>query len=168
MAVSFINSLFSAFGSAIVTQKSGIVLQNRGTGFVLDPSHANCIAPGKRPMHTLVPALATKGGKPWLSFGVMGAAFQPIGHVYVMTNMLDYKMDVQEAIDHPRVFFEGGEVQYEEPLAGAFAESLARLGHPVALRSDPWGGGQAIEIDAATRVLAGASDPRKDGCALGY
>ena len=168
MAVSFINSLFSAFGSGIVTKKTGIVLQNRGTGFVLDPKHPNCIAPGKRPMHTLVPALATKGGKPWLSFGVMGAAFQPIGHVYVMTNMLDYKMDVQEAIDHPRAFFEDGEVQYETPLSGAVADGLGKLGHTMALRSDPWGGGQAIEIDSARGVLSGGSDPRKDGCALGY
>ena len=168
LAVSFINSLFSGFGSGIVTRKTGIVLQNRGTGFVLDPKHPNCIAPGKRPMHTLVPAFATKAGKPWLSFGVMGAAFQPIGHVYVMTNMLDYKMDVQEAIDHPRVFFEDGDVQYEAPHAGKIADGLGALGHPVALRADPWGGGQAVEFDAARGILSGASDPRKDGCALGY
>jgi gamma-glutamyltranspeptidase / glutathione hydrolase len=168
MVVSFINSLFSGFGSGIVTSKSGVVLQNRGTGFTLDPKHPNCIAPGKRPMHTLVPALATKADKPWLSFGVMGAAFQPIGHVYVMTNMLDYGMDVQEAIDHPRVFFEGGDVQYELPHQGAFADQLAGFGHKAVLRDDPWGGAQAIEIDAAHGVLIGGSDPRKDGCALGY
>jgi gamma-glutamyltranspeptidase / glutathione hydrolase len=119
-------------------------------------------------MHTLVPAFATKKDKPWLSFGVMGAAFQPIGHVYVMTNMLDYGMDVQEAIDHPRVFFEGGEVQYELPHQGTFANDLAKLGHNAVLREDPWGGGQAIEIDAVHGVLIGGSDPRKDGCALGY
>ena len=168
MAVSFINSLFSGFGSGIVTKKTGVVLQNRGTGFTLDPTHPNCIAPGKRPMHTLVPALATKDGKPWLSFGVMGAAFQPIGHVYVMTNMLDYGLDVQEAIDHPRVFFEDALVQYELPLQGDVASGLAHLGHATALRDDPWGGAQAIEIDSAHGVLIGGSDPRKDGCALGY
>jgi gamma-glutamyltranspeptidase / glutathione hydrolase len=86
----------------------------------------------------------------------------------VMTNMLDYGMDVQEAIDHPRVFFEGGEVQYELSQQGAFANSLTSLGHNAVLRDDPWGGGQAIEIDAANGVLIGGSDPRKDGCALGY
>jgi len=77
-------------------------------------------------------------------------------------------MDVQEAIDHPRVFFEGGEVQYELPLEGAVANGLAALGHRVALRSDPWGGGQAVEIDQARGILIGGSDARKDGCALGY
>ncbi len=168
MAVSFINSLFSGFGSGIVTQQSGVVLQNRGTGFTLDPAHPNVIAPGKRPMHTLVPALATRHDKPWLSFGVMGAAFQPIGHVYLMTNMLDYGMDVQQAIDHPRMFFEGGVVQVEQPLQGAITDRLASLGHTMALRDDPWGGGQAIEIDTTRGVLIGGSDPRKDGCALGY
>ena len=168
LAVSFINSLFSGFGSGIVTAETGIVLQNRGTGFVLDPAHPNCIAPGKRPMHTLVPAMATKAGKPWLSFGVMGAALQPIGHVYVMTNMLDYGMDVQEAIDHPRMFFEDGDVRYEAPLAGDIVRSMGKLGHPMALRDDPWGGGQAVEIDSARGILSGGSDARKDGCALGY
>ena len=168
LAVSFINSLFSGFGSGIVTAKSGIALQNRGTGFVLDPAHPNCIAPGKQPMHTLVPAIATKAGKPWLSFGVMGAALQPIGHVYVMTNMLDYGMDVQEAIDHPRMFFEGGVVQYEAPLTGGIVDAMGKLGHQMALRGDPWGGAQAVEIDASRGILSGGSDARKDGCALGY
>lgn len=168
LAVSFINSLFSGFGSGIVAPASGVVLQNRGTGFVLDPTHDNCIAPGRRPMHTLVPALATKAGKPWLSFGVMGGAFQAAGHAQVLTNMLDYKMDVQEAIDHPRAFFDGGAVQYEAPMADSIAPALAALGHPVALRADPWGGGQAVEIDHARGVLIGGSDARKDGCALGF
>jgi gamma-glutamyltranspeptidase / glutathione hydrolase len=168
LAVSFINSLFSGFGSGIVTQKTGVVLQNRATGFTLDPKHPNCIGPGKRPMHTLVPALATKGGKPWLAYGVMGAALQPIGHVYVMANMLDYGMDVQEAIDHPRMFFEGDKVQYELPLQGVVVDGMTRLGHAMSLRDDPWGGGQAVEIDAAHGVLIGGSDARKDGCALGY
>lgn len=168
MAVSFINSLFSGFGSAIVTRKSGVVLQNRGTGFVLDPSHANCIAPGKRPMHTLVPALATKGGEPWLAFGVMGGAFQAAGHAQVLTNIVDYRMDVQEAIDHPRVFFEGGEVHYEATLAHSIAPALAELGHTVSQRGDPWGGGQAVEIDANLGILIGGSDARKDGCAIGF
>ena len=82
--------------------------------------------------------------------------------------MLDYKMDVQEAIDHPRIFFDGGEVHYESPLAASVAPMLGTMGHPVALRTDPWGGGQAIEIDAARGILIGGSDARKDGCALGF
>lgn len=168
MVVSFINSLFSPFGSSIVTRKTGITLQNRGQGFVLDPKHRNCIAPGKRPMHTLVPAIAFKGGKPWMTFGVMGANFQPMGHAYVMTNVLDYGMDAQEAIDHPRAFFEDGTLGVEQSMPKSVYEGLAAAGHPVSWRDDPWGGGQAIQIDPATGVLIGASDPRKDGMAVGY
>jgi gamma-glutamyltranspeptidase / glutathione hydrolase len=168
MAVSFINSLFAGFGSGIVTENTGVVLQNRGSGFVLDPSLANCIAPGKRPLHTLVPAMAMKDGKPWLSFGVMGGAFQPIGHAYVLTNRIDYGLDLQQAIDHPRVFFENNLVQAEETVPDAVMAELTALGHPMARRGDPWGGGQAIEFDHANGCLIGASDHRKDGCALGY
>jgi gamma-glutamyltranspeptidase/glutathione hydrolase len=168
MAVSFINSLFSAFGSGIMTRKTGIMLHNRGQGFVLDPKHRNCIAPRKRPMHTLVPAMAMRDGKPFLSFGVMGAAFQPMGHAYVLTNMLDFGMDPQEAIDCPRVFFEGNELLVEECVPASTAEGLAAMGHVVKVRDEPWGGGQAIAIDHANGVLIGASDPRKDGCALGF
>ena len=116
MAVSFINSLFDEFGSGIVTAKTGIVLHNRGKGFVTDPRHPNCIAPGKRPLHTLVPAMVLKDGKPYMAFGVMGAHFQPMGHVYVMSNMFDYGMDPQEALDAPRVFFEGDALLVEESV----------------------------------------------------
>ena len=168
MAVSFINSLFAGFGSGIVSETSGVVLQNRGTGFVLDAGHPNCIAPGKRPLHTLVPAMAVRDGRPWISFGVMGGAFQPIGHAYVLTNRLDYGLDLQQAIDHPRVFFENDSVQAETTVPKAVMDQLTSLGHPMARRTDPWGGGQAIEFDHANGCLIGASDHRKDGCALGY
>jgi gamma-glutamyltranspeptidase/glutathione hydrolase len=168
MAVSFINSLFSSFGSGIVTRKTGVVLHHRGSAFVLDPGHPNCIAPRKRPMHTRVPAMAMKEGQPYLSFGVMGAAFQPLGHAYLLTNMLDYGLDPQEAIDAPRVFFEGRELLAEESVPAATVEQLAAMGHTVRVRPEPWGGGQAICFDRANSVLIGASDPRKDGCALGY
>jgi gamma-glutamyltranspeptidase / glutathione hydrolase len=168
MAVSFINSLFAGFGSGIVTSNTGVVLQNRGTGFVLDAAHPNCIAPGKRPLHTLVPAMAMRDGKPWISFGVMGGAFQPIGHAYVLTNRLDYGLDLQQAIDHPRVFFENDLVQAEATVPQTVMEQLRGLGHPMVRRADPWGGGQAIEFDYANGCLIGASDHRKDGCALGY
>lgn len=168
MAVSFINSLFAAFGSGIVTRKTGIVLQNRGQGFVLDPAHPNCIAPRKRPMHTLVPALVMKDGVPYLSFGVMGGAFQAIGHAYALTNLVDYGLDPQEALDAPRVFFEGEDLLVEEHVPAATVAQLRSMGHRTEVRPDPWGGGQIVCIDRQRGVLIGASDARKDGCALGY
>jgi gamma-glutamyltranspeptidase/glutathione hydrolase len=168
MAVSFINSLYDDFGSGIVTRETGIVLHNRGKGFVCDPAHANCIAPRKRPMHTLVPAMAYKDGAPYMAFGVMGAHFQPMGHAYVITNMRDYGMDPQAAIDTPRVFFDGERVLVEEGVPGHVVAGLAALGHEVGTRTMPWGGAQVVLIDRAEGVLAGASDPRKDGMALGY
>jgi gamma-glutamyltranspeptidase/glutathione hydrolase len=168
MAVSFINSLYDDFGSGIVTSKTGVVLHNRGKGFVCDPEHRNCIAPGKRPMHTLVPAMVLKDGKPLMTFGVMGAHFQPMGHVYIMTNMFHYGMDPQEAIDTPRVFFDGDTVLVEEAVPAGVVAGLKQLGHSVAARRMPWGGAQAVVIDRERGVLTGASDPRKDGMALGY
>ena len=168
LAVSFINSLFAQFGSGIVTARTGITLQNRGHGFVLDPRHRNCIAPGKRPLHTLVPALAMRDGRPQLAFGVMGGAYQPMGHAYVIANMLDYGMDPQEAIDAPRIFHEGAVLAAEQGIAPAVVADLEAIGHTVTRPELPWGGGQLVAIDQATGVLTGASDPRKDGCALGY
>jgi gamma-glutamyltranspeptidase/glutathione hydrolase len=109
-----------------------------------------------------------RNGKLFLSFGVMGAAFQPMGHAYVLTNMLDFGMDPQEAIDCARVFFEGEELQVEESVPSATVERLASMGHKVTVRPEPWGGGQAICFDHENGVLIGASDARKDGCALGY
>ncbi len=168
MAVSFINSLYADFGSGIVTAKTGINFHNRGEGFVLDPKHRNCIAPGKRPMHTLVPAMALKDGEAALAFGVMGAHFQPMGHVYVMSNLYDYGMDPQEALDKPRVFFEGDALVVEESVPAAIVTGLQKLGHHVVTRELPWGGGQMVAIDRANGILTGASDGRKDGMALGY
>ena len=168
MIVSFINSLFAGFGSGLVTKKTGIVLQNRGSGFVLTPGHPNCIAPGKRPLHTLVPAMATKAGKPWLSFGVMGGAYQPLGHVAVLSNRLDCGLDIQEAIDAPRMFYEDGKLSVEAGVPLSTRDALTALGHELAERPDPFGGAQAIECDHDTGALIGASDPRKDGLALGY
>jgi gamma-glutamyltranspeptidase/glutathione hydrolase len=168
MAVSFINSLFADFGSGIVGPKSGVVLNNRAMGFSLDPAHPNAIGPGKRPLHTLVPAMACRDGRPWLSFGVMGGAYQPTGHVLVLTNMVDYGLDAQEALDLPRVFFEGAETVIDDSLPRTVRERLAAMGHTLRVREIPWGGGQIVEIDRKRGVLIGASDHRKDGCALGY
>jgi gamma-glutamyltranspeptidase/glutathione hydrolase len=119
-------------------------------------------------MHTIIPALAFRDGRCDLSFGVMGAHYQPMGHVQVVTNMVDYGMDVQAAIDGPRAFFEGGETVVERGVPGATVAGLEARGHDVALRPAPLGGGQAIRIDWQRGVLIGGSDPRKDGCALGY
>jgi len=168
MAVSFINSLFDEFGSGIVTTKTGIVLHNRGKGFMCRPGHPNCIAPRKRPLHTLVPAMVVKDGRPYMAFGVMGAHFQPMGHAYIMTNMFHYGMDAQQAIDTPRVFFDGDKVLVEEAVPAGVVADLERLGHKVAARRMPWGGAQIVIMDRANGVLIGASDSRKDGMALGY
>jgi gamma-glutamyltranspeptidase/glutathione hydrolase len=168
MAVSFINSLYDDFGSGIVTRRTGVVLHNRGKAFACDPKHRNCIAPRKRPMHTLVPAMVLKDGQPLMAFGVMGAHFQPMGHVYVMTNIFHYGMDPQRAIDIPRVFFDGDTVLVEEAVPEAVVAGLRQLGHGIATRRMPWGGAQIVRIARESGVLVGASDHRKDGLALGY
>lgn len=168
MAVSFINSLFSSFGTGICTEKSGILLTNRGACFTLAPDHPNTFGPGKRPMHTIIPALAMKNGRCDMSFGVMGAHYQPMGHVQIMLNMLDYGMDVQQAIDGPRFFWEGETVEVETGTPAATIDGLRARGHDVVLCDQPWGGAQTIRIDWERGVLIGGSEPRKDGCALGY
>ncbi len=167
-AVSFINSLFSSFGSAICTEKTGIMFNNRGSGFRLDPGHVNALGPRKRPMHTIIPALAMRGGRCETTFGVMGAHYQPMGHVQMVLNMVDYGMDVQAAIDAPRAFFEGEQTLVERGVPAATVEGLKARGHNVAVEPSPWGGAQAIRIDWDRGVLIGGSEPRKDGCALGY
>ena len=168
MAVSFINSLFADFGSGIATDQTGIMLHNRGQGFVIEPGHPNCVAPGKRPLHTLIPALAMENGDLAMSFGVMGGAYQPAGHAHVLANLFDYGMDAQEALDAQRVFFDGDTVLVEQTATDAFRAELAAKGHIVDQRTAPWGGGQIVQVDRARGTLIGASDPRKDGCALGY
>jgi gamma-glutamyltranspeptidase/glutathione hydrolase len=167
-AVSFINSLYSAFGTGICTEKTGIMLHNRGSGFVVEPGHPNTIAPGKRPMHTIIPALAMRNGRCAMPFGVMGADYQPMGHAHVIGNMVDYDMDVQAAIDAPRIFYDGEITHVERGVSAASVAGLKARGHNVALRPAPLGGGQAVVIDWERGVLIGGSDPRKDGCALGY
>jgi gamma-glutamyltranspeptidase/glutathione hydrolase len=165
--VSFINSTFHSFGSGLVAPRSGIVLQNRGASFRLDPKHPNRLAPSKRPMHTIMPGLATRGGEALMSFGVMGGDYQPFGNAHVLSNMLDYAMDPQAAIDLPRVFHSNGVVLAERSVPEAAIAGLQRLGHSVETADEPLGGGQAILIDWRQGTLTGGSDPRKDGCALG-
>jgi len=165
---SFINSTFSNFGTGIVAPKSGIALQNRGSGFTVEPGHPNCVAPLKRPMHTIIPGLVKQDGRVALSYGVMGAHYQPFGHVWVLTNMFDFGMDPQEAIDLPRCFHYQGDYGLERGIPEAAAKGLAALGHKVSRSATPWGGSQAIAIDWQRGTLTAGSDPRKDGCALGF
>lgn len=167
-AVSFINSLFHAFGSGRVAGDTGIVLQNRGVGFVLEEDHSNCLAPRKRPLHTIIPAMAYRDDRLVLSFGVMGGQYQAMGHSYVLSNWWDFGLDLQEALDAPRFFQDGGVLSLERPIARATRETLIRWGHRIAEVTLPLGGGQCIYIDAENGILQGASDSRKDGCAIGY
>ena len=168
MAVSFINSLYSSFGVGICTEKSGVMLTNRGACFTLETNHPNTFGPNKRPMHTIIPALAMRNSRCDMSFGVMGAHYQPMGHVQIILNMLDYGMDVQQAIDAPRFFFEGEKTDVERGTPAATIEGLKARGHDVVTASSPWGGAQTIKIDWDRGVLIAGSEPRKDGCALGY
>jgi gamma-glutamyltranspeptidase/glutathione hydrolase len=168
MAVSMINSLFSSFGVGIATEKTGIMLHNRGWGFVVEPGHPNCAGPGKRPMHTIIPALGMRNERCELAFGVMGGGYQAMGHAHFVSNVVDYGMDMQAAIDTPRVFFEGDKTLVERGVPAATIEGLKRRGHDVMVRPLPLGGGQAIRIDWDRGVLIGGSDARKDGCALGF
>lgn len=167
-AVTLINSVFREFGVRIATQNTGVLLHNRGSGFVVDPAHPNAIGPSKRPLHTLIPALATRDGRCEISFGVMGAAYQAMGHAQFVVNTMDYRMDLQEALEFPRFFFAGETIEVERGVSPAAVAGLRERGHDVKLRPLPLGGGQAIRIDWERGVLIGASDHRKDGCALGY
>ena len=166
--VSFINSLYSGFGTGICTDKSGILLTNRGACFTLDTSHPNAFGPRKRPMHTIIPGMAMRDGRCDMSFGVMGAHYQPMGHVQIVNNMLDYGMDVQQAIDCPRFFFEGEKTDVERGTPAATIAGLKQRGHDVVTATSPWGGAQVIRIDWERGVLIAGSEPRKDGLALGY
>ena len=169
MAVSLIYSVFHAFGSGLASQKFGINFQNRGAGFTLAEGHANEAGPGKRPMHTIIPGMLVKGGKVLMPFGVMGGAYQANGHARFATNLIDYGLSPQEAIDAPRSFAAGGDgMEVERGYSDAVRAELAKMGHNVRIPEGPIGGAQAILIDPDTGVLQGASDPRKDGCALGY
>ncbi len=167
-ACSFINSLFEGFGSGILAQNAGVMLQNRGFGFRYERGHPNCIAPNKRPMHTIIPGMVTKDGEAVMPFGVMGGHYQPMGHSWFLTNMLEYGLDIQEAIDLPRLMPMKGKVQIEPGIPEATRAALAALGHDLEITARPHGGGQAIWIDRERGVLCGGSEPRKDGLALGY
>ena len=169
--VSLIQSVFGYFGSGVVIPGTGIVLQNRGSGFTMEEGHPNTIAPGKRPFHTIIPAFVTKitpqGEEPWLAYGVMGGGYQPQGHVQVLLNMIEFGMDLQTAIDAPRVAHAGGlRITLEAPIGDDVRAKLTAMGHQVGDAGRlTYGGAQAVM--KLVRGWAAGSDPRKDGQAAG-
>ncbi|MGB5623373.1 MAG: gamma-glutamyltransferase [Gammaproteobacteria bacterium] len=190
--VSLIQSNYRGMGSGMTPAGLGFILQDRGELFSLEDGHPNVYAPGKRPFHTIIPAFVTKDGKPWLSFGLMGGAMQPQGHVQILVNLIDFGMNLQEAGDAPRVRHGGSSQPANETLAGgAFRSTSQRMqdggvvyletGFPLEtinrlnsmghkLGSDPggFGGYQAIMRNHSQGVYYGASESRKDGHAAGY
>ena len=172
-ACSFINSLYYGFGSGMVAGETAICLQNRGACFVLDPAHRNCWAPSKRPYHTIIPSLVTRDGQLVASYGVMGGFMQPQGHLQVVSNLVDHGLGAQELMDAPRFRISRNlqEVTVEHGIPPVVVSELCDMGHTVAPPrpiSDAFGGGQIILIDQNSGSYLGGSDPRKDGCALGF
>ncbi|MCK8464120.1 gamma-glutamyltransferase family protein [Aliiroseovarius sp. S1339] len=168
MSVSLIYSIYHAFGAGLASDKFGILFQNRGAGFNLTAGHPNEAGGGKRPMHTIIPGMLREGGRVTMPFGVMGGAYQPNGHVRFLSNMVDFGMDAQTAIDAPRAFSDGGVLKLERGYGVDVRAQLAEIGHRINIPETPIGGAQAIHIDHDRGVLIGASDGRKDGCAIGY
>lgn len=166
--VSFIQSLFGSFGAGFVAGDTGITLHNRGSGFTLTPGHPNEIAPHKRPLHTLVPAMIVKDGKPWVSFGVMGGDNQAQAHAQIVANFVDFGMHVQEAGDAARMRHIGKELALESGIGASVRAALEARGHVIRDGRGQMGGYQAISIDPDTGVLLGGSDLRKDGLAIGW
>lgn len=179
-AVSLIQSTYYGFGSSMVPDELGFCLQNRGNLFSLKKDHPNVLKPGKRPFHTIIPAFVTKNGKPVFSFGVMGGAMQPQGHVQILMNILEFGMNIQEAGDAPRfrhggssqpndsVMINGGILYLESGILPGVMKDLVRRGHRIQKQNGGFGGYQGIWIDHTNKVLLGASESRKDGCAIGY
>ena len=177
---SFIQSNYHGFGSHVVPGDLGFALQNRGALFALDESHANGYQPHKRPFHTIIPAMVTKDGKPWFSFGVMGGDMQPQGHVQILVNMIDFEMNVQAAGDAARVQHVGsatptgiaeqgvGTVMVESGISAQVIAELRAKGHDVVRTKGSYGGYQGILIDWEQGLLHGATEARKDGAAVGY
>jgi gamma-glutamyltranspeptidase/glutathione hydrolase len=182
--ISLIQSNYRGMGSGMVPPGLGFMLQDRGELFSLDPKHANVFAPGKRPFHTIIPAFVTKNGEPFLSFGVMGGDYQPLGHVQIVMDLIDFNMNLQEAGDAPRLDHQGGnsdptgeatgqssgrgEILLEHGFDYEVIRELMQKGHKVGYGLGGYGGYQAIRWDAQRKVYFGASESRKDGCAIGY
>lgn len=166
-AVSFINSLFDAWGSCIVAPKSGVIFNNRGYCFSTRPGHPNQVGPGKRPMTTIIPGMIlSRDGQLVGPFGVMGGHYQAAGHAQFVANLLHRGMSVQQAINHPRSFATEGVLRVEPLIGAETAEDLRRRGHDTRVWPRPIGGAQAIVLDPAERTLSAGSETRKDGCAM--
>ena len=182
MMVSLIQSNYRGMGSGMAAPGLGFIFQDRGEQFVLKPGHPNSFEPGKRPFHTIIPAFITKGGKPWVSFGLMGGAMQPQGHAQIVMNLVDFGMNLQEAGDAPRIqhdgstepagqmvtMTDGGVLNLETGFDYDVIRTLMRMGHKVEFADGPYGGYQAIKRDPDTGMYVGASESRKDGQAAGY
>lgn len=166
--ISLIQSLYETFGSGIVAGDTGIVLHDRANLFSLTPGHPNQIAPGKRPFHTLIPAMVMKDGVPWVSFGVMGGDMQAQGHAQVLANLIDFGMNIQDAGEAPRFRHTGTGLMLESPFTADARAGLTSRGHHIITGHDAFGGFQGIMIDPRTHVLMAGSDPRKDGMAAGW
>ncbi len=167
MCVSLIYSVFHSFGSGIASDEYGVLFQNRGAGFTLEKGHPNEVGGGKRPMHTIIPGLLKRDGKPYMPFGVMGGAYQSTGHARFVSNLTDFGLSPQEAMDAPRLFADGDRLNVENGYADSVKAALRDLGHKLQTPETAIGGSQAIMIHD-DGVLEAGSDPRKDGCALGY
>ena len=182
MMVSLIQSNYRGMGSGMAPPGLGFILQDRGEQFVLKPGHANSFAPNKRPFHTIIPAFITKNDQPWISFGLMGGAMQPQGHVQIVMNLIDFGMNLQEAGDAPRIqhdgstepagqntpMSDGGTLNLESQFPYASVQALMRKGHRIEYADGPYGGYQAIARDPETGMYIGATESRKDGQAAGY
>ena len=166
--VSFINSTGYAFGCGVVAGDTGVVLQNRGVCFTLEEGHLNCVAPRKRSMHTIIPAMLYRDDRPSVCFGVMGGHYQPMGHAYVLSNWIDHGMDLQEALDAPRFQPQEDKLGVERGIPESTRTGLLERGHQLQQTDKPFGGGQCILVDWHEGVLQAGSESRKDGCALGY
>jgi gamma-glutamyltranspeptidase/glutathione hydrolase len=166
--VSMISSVFKSFGSGVTIPNTGIVMQNRGACFTLEEGHPNCFAPRKRPFHTIMPGMLMKNGRPWACFGVVGGLMQAQAHLQVVSNLVDFQMSPQAALDRPRFrILEDGSVSFERGIAEEARSQLIQRGHNInADHVEDYGGGQVIII--SDRTLFGGSDGRKDGCAIGY
>jgi gamma-glutamyltranspeptidase/glutathione hydrolase len=167
-AISFINSIFHGFGSGRVDPATGVLLHSRGSSFRVVPGHPNAIGPRKRPLHTIIPGLLRKDGAAVMPFGVMGGHYQAAGHAHFLSNLLDLRLDIQQAMDTPRFFAHGGALEVEPTIAATDLAELARRGHVLKPRKLPLGGSQAIWIDRGNATLAAGSDQRKDGFAAGF
>ena len=174
MMVSFIQSNYMGFGSGVVVPSIGVSLQNRGFGFSLDPKHPNCVAPGKRPFHTIIPAFLTENGAARMSFGVMGGNMQPQGHLQTLMRMVDWGQSPQAACDAPRwKVNQGRSVDVEATMERAVVDELEARGHLIETVADPYmdfGSGQYIWrlTDDLEDGYVAASDSRRDGQAVGY